>query len=446
MMRIYRIASIVVLLIIGILSSNRVLGISITGLVFATIILILFLVKADEQFRNMQEGKKDYKKIFRISVVVSLLILISINAISNIPCVASCVWWNTFYGILNSLAISALAGFAVALLVDTPELVRTFGETIKDVMGSDDYLNNLSPDKLKGIRNKASHILHSGDGKMPETFASLDEKLSELIGKPYYGFLNESIICHEKSSYFDIVKKMDENYDEKEPVSGIFFQKDVCIEYSIVNPQGAPKAEADIGLCKYLDLPDKCEFKYAFILEDFEVSIDGEDYIDISPNTQIVVCRKKNGAHKSNDPNTMTYNSILRLRNHNTDCVNRDYSAKTIGNDIPKYIETQSDSKAELLASFQNIVSVKIKYKQICPSSDSHYTRRLKYPAQTYMISYHTDDNMLLHGQIIGTLINQADVSITQSTDKDLIIVCRNWLLPMNGSFIVMDDKISEDS
>lgn len=40
----------VVLLIIGILSSNRVLGISITGLVFATIILILFLVKADEQF------------------------------------------------------------------------------------------------------------------------------------------------------------------------------------------------------------------------------------------------------------------------------------------------------------------------------------------------------------------------------------------------------------
>ena len=106
------------------------------------------------------------------------------------------------------------------------------------------------------------------------------------------------------------------------------------------------------------------------------------------------------------------------------------------------YQKADSESGVELVAQFSKRVCVKIKYKQICPWSDSHYTRRLKYPAQTYMISYYCEDNLLLHGQVLGTLINQPDISVIQSCDNSLIMSCRNWLLPMNGAFIVMDDKV----
>ena len=108
------------------------------------------------------------------------------------------------------------------------------------------------------------------------------------------------------------------------------------------------------------------------------------------------------------------------------------------------YKNTPEDTKNNVSVHFKNNVRVTFIYSQICPIADSHYTRRIKYSAMNYSLNYSCHDDYALHGQIIGTLIKQSDMSIIKNGANNLSLICRNWLLPKNGAFIVMDDIINK--
>ena len=90
-----------------------------------------------------------------------------------------------------------------------------------------------------------------------------------------------------------------------------------------------------------------------------------------------------------------------------------------------------------LKVSFKKQVSVIIKYKQFLDIEDNHYTRRLRYPAQSYRLDYNCSQGTRLLGQLFGTLVDQSKVSINISKDKNMLSVeSHDWLLPKSGAFV----------
>ena len=173
------------------------------------------------------------------------------------------------------------------------------------------------------------------------------------------------------------------------------------------------------------------------------MTIDGGETHDICKSLVIERCKVTNGKVGS-DPNTMTYDTIVRMGLRNEDVLTSETIKTLDKTGETKYDNKESDTKHEVKAKFKDEVHVRISYSQIFPIADSHYTRRLKYSAKNYIISYSCPDGYLLHGQILGTLIKQSDMSIIKNNRNNLTMICRSWLLPKNGSFIVMDDVVKE--
>ena len=74
------------------------------------------------------------------------------------------------------------------------------------------------------------------------------------------------------------------------------------------------------------------------------------------------------------------------------------------------------------------------------PISDISYTKRLRYPAKYFDLDYtlSEDIDFTVVGQLMGTLMDQPDVTINVSDSKKSIKMhTHNWLLPKNGAVIV---------
>ena len=385
------------------------------------------------------EQKKDYKSSFLWSIVLCATLIIAIIVVVNVGCITIPTWLNITLNAIIALATSAIAGLLVAILVDTPSLVSSFKSMLTESLVSKDYLKHLPENSLEDIRKQVVGLIHKRSCNVPDSFLELDDDLCRLIDAPYYSYLHEQIVCSKRDSFSALAKPGETNRNES--IQGLFYKKEVHLEFQIFNPN-KEGIEAEIGLTKYIDLPEECELSDALNIKAFEVSIDDDTTYDIC-NSLIIERSKAHTGHVGSDPNTMTYDTIVRMSVPNHTVINKDNIASLKGGSV-LYKNTPEDTKNNVSVHFKNNVRVTFIYSQICPIADSHYTRRIKYSAMNYSLNYSCHDDYALHGQIIGTLIKQSDMSIIKNGANNLSLICRNWLLPKNGAFIVMDDIINK--
>lgn len=411
--------------------------------------------------------------------------ILAISSILIICSLASdlCPNKSNFIDVLSSIIIgvapSVFAGAFVARIIDTPSLINSFKELVVSSLTSDSYLEGLPKDRLQSLKDNINQELRKDSDRVPSDFHLLDNKLSAYINEPFYDYFNDDVICSKPMNIRDAISKIKscdirieakdepQRVDNKEASTGIsnssklYVIKQIQTEFQLINPSSKSNAMADIGIRKSLDFPEGTRVEEMFYLQELLVSIDGSDFVELAVNVESFT---KNGTIGSN-PDTMTYNSTigLVLKPEEKDLTSRIislFAPVEINDDILtkdnidnyKYSNTNkqrcgytyrsNDAFSKLMAEFKHSVTVKMKYKIIIPEADNHYTRRLRYPARTLLEQYSCDSNVHIHGQVLGTLVDQKNIAILQSDPRHITIQCRGWLLPGNGTFIVLDDVL----
>ena len=419
----------------------------------------------DQTQDQTQTQKNDYqtkvKEKRRLSCLLIWFSTLVIVATAVILFFVHCVphWLKLVCEILSGVAASALAGGIVAYTADIPSIVNSFKGLIVDSLTSNSYLENIDVDQLKSIKKTVVKNLHK-NVELPESLLQLDANLGDMFDNPYYSFFNEIVFCHKQGTFEAVSLKMREKEEgsqqeeNQEPQDNTkisnkqqagkvdyYVLKDITNEYEIINPN-LDEAVVDIGLQKCFDLPSGKTTKELFLLQQFEVQIDDHKKVDIEVDVETFT--KK--ALKRSAPETMTYDSTLGLVLKGSP-KDKELTASNIDNHkkhlLPDFNPRDSDTPCELLVRFKNKVRVVLKYRMIIPVRDNHYTRRMRYSSESLLLSYHCEDNVQIHGQVLGTLVKQDKITIVQDDNhkNSIMIQCRGWLLPGNGIFVVLDDK-----
>lgn len=108
---------------------------------------------------------------------------------------------------------------------------------------------------------------------------------------------------------------------------------------------------------------------------------------------------------------------------------------------LTEYFPVDKVAHVGLWASFHKKIQVKLEFFIAVPKIDVCYTKRLRYPVKLFNLDYslNTDiEGYTVVGQMMGTLIDQPDVSTDLSLDEKRITMrTHNWLLPKNGAVVV---------
>lgn len=348
--------------------------------------------------------------------------------------------WNIVFDCLLSLGISLLAGVILAKLVNIPQNLEDFTQIVTTSLSSFRYLRSLTKEQLVSLRNRVTFELHTKNlPNMPQGLLRLDKNICDLLSKPFYKVYREIIQCHHDGNYKDIA--FGPVYKQGIEVGRKFFWKEVTQEYTIKNPYGKQTPiKADTGIRNHIFLPDKCEIRNVFMIESYQISIDGQPFVNIM-NALKVVYNNHTKCTSGIDPNATTYNTGLYIMTKDEKILSQEYLKDL--SEISQEINYESiDSEKEMLVLFNDTVSVKFKYKQVIPIADNHFTKRLKYSTKSYRLDYYCEDDMQLFGQLFGILIDQSQVAVNQSKDgKHISIESFEWLLPKSGAFVAMGGK-----
>lgn len=338
---------------------------------------------------------------------------------------------KTYNPLIVSISTSLLAGALVALLVDLPQKAEKIMKLMSTALVSFEYLGSLSREQLKTLRSRVTNELYSQKApNMPRGILLLDQRLCDLLEEPYYSTYRETIHCQAEK---ELISNSNPGSKHK------FIEKEVTEEYTIINPFSHNHiAKANIGISKYLIIPKDFSVTELFQIESYQVSIDGSKYIDILP--LIDIHSHTYEPHNSGGrPDAATYNAALYLKLFSGSVVNSDSMLNLPQRTSDYKIDPTITDDTGLKASFKKQVSVIIKYKQHLDIEDNHYTRRLRYPAQSYRLDYNCSQGTRLLGQLFGTLVDQSKVSINISKEKNMLsIESHDWLLPKSGAFVVM--------
>lgn len=371
------------------------------------------------------------------------LIVISIYFKQSANCFGEIIW-----DVLLSIGISLSTGAVLFKLINIHQYLEEYTHIVSTSLSTFKYLSSLTREQLSTLRNKVTYELHSKNvPNMPQGFLKLDKKVCELLEHPFYKFYRESIQCQEKGKYGDIVKHIkgeDYNIPDTNLASINVFIKEVTQEYTIKSPFDRTRSiKSNIGISNFIWRPKGCDISEMFQIESFQVSIDGHPYIDISPLLTILY-KQQTTSSVNLDPDTTTYNTGMYLSTKTGNTITLDSLKMLNSNDVASYkaIRGSLCQNLGLFVQFYDSVSVKFKYKQINPESDNHFTKRLKYSAQSYRLDYYCDYDTHLFGQLFGTLIDQSNISINLSMDgRHISIESFDWLLPKSGAFVVMGNK-----
>lgn len=405
-------------------------------------------VQSQEEMSDLEnyQSKARYRKALSLWFMRGSMVIVVIIAIIVGFCDLK-NWVNVLCTIIMSLATSTFAGSMVSYFVDIPGIIDGFRSMILSTLSSDSYIASLPNERLQSIREQTIKLLHKDADRVPDGLLKLDTAMCDLLEKPYYSFFTESVVCHKKADFASSHKLFLESIGKSVPadsdnlfsgITGDFNVKNVEIDFEIVNSVGTRPAEANIGLRKSMNLSESCKIEDVFAITLFEVTIDDS----IPTNLTAVINYYRRRSASSSNPETMTYDSSLSLSSDEQSTkITKENIKDFCSEDAWKYIYLDSDSFKDLLVEFQDRVKVKIKYTQILPNADNHFTRRLRYSTKQYLLLYSSEDNVQLHGQVLGTKVDQERISIMQSDKKHITIQCRDWLLPGNGTFVVSDDK-----
>jgi len=380
----------------------------------------------NELFQKVENNRR-ISKILMIGSIVLLALVALVSFFAKCP-----DWLNSLLLIFSAFATSILAGSLVSYVIDMPAIIYAFRSLIINSLASDEYLESLPPARLQDIRKKTIKLIHKEATSVPESLLNIDTVLCDLIEKPYYSFYNESIVCHKKEPASVVF-----NNKEGSRPNDFYIVKDVDLEFEIRNPKGNTKALADIGLRKALDTGSH-RLEEMFSIVSFELFIDENTPVFIYPEIRYF----NKPSAKSNNIDAMAYDTHLSFSTPGNRTITADNCSEFSNTASCVYLANGTNRSTALVTEFEKSVRVKLKYRQVISSDDNHYTKRLRYAAKAFMLYYSSEDNVKLHGQILGTNIAQKNVSLLRSDDKHITIQCRDWLLPGDGTFIVADDKI----
>lgn len=339
---------------------------------------------------------------------------------------------KTILKILQPISNSLIAAVVVYFLIDIPGRLREYQEFFIDLLSSEKHLKLMQEKQLTKLRKEVTWQLHVKDlPNMPKGLIDIDERFCEMLKQPYYKTYSQSTSVSITGEDSEILRKK------------------VKVEYTAYNPHDKNKAiRFDIGLANSLcfkNEPTTVEAQNLFQLNAFSISFDGEEReYNLLPLLQIGVTKERKDGFMYNGRIVLMPKSNDTNENEPLDKEKLDQSSGVSQEEL-SYKILDDSSLAGLFVLFQDKIKVKFEYEVSVPQDDISYTKRLRYPVKYFTLNYSLDasmKDMTVVGQIIGTLIDQPDISVETSDDKKRIILkTQNWLLPKNGAMIVHCNK-----
>ena len=194
----------------------------------------------------------------------------------------------------------------------------------------------------------------------------------------------------------------------------------------------------DIGLANSLRFEkdiSKSEAKNLFKIKRFTISIDGSDTeVDLLPYIKIQIVKQEEVGLKYNGKVI-----LAPIDDNPKNSLNLDKKNIFFKSESPLY-ELVDFANNKMYIEFKDKIHVYLEYEIVTPENDLCYTKRLRYPVKYFHLDYSVDDSVgcFLNGQLIGTMLDQQDVSTeTMKENKRICLHTHNWLLPKNGAVIV---------
>lgn len=344
--------------------------------------ILAFELKNRRQKRN---ANQTLWIIGLIALVVYILVLILPEILFPTTNLSSLV------EILKGVCLSIFAGSVLAICIDIPTRLQEYEKSFISALSSNSYIKSLDDFQLSKLRKNVTEQLHKTKvPNMAKDLIDFDQRILDLLRKPYYTHYRHSVICSlskDKSSFI----------------------KEHTIEYELINPYGkAHKTVENIRLRNLVLIEDKedpvSNVGLICQIDDDDVKRDFSDRIgfDIRPGS------------------------------------NEFYSVQ-----VSIYDKNGDKSVEGIRVEFSDRLRVKLTYTIRVNKSDPCFTKRLKYPTKNFRLDYNCDDpSITLFGQILGTQINQSDISINYNDKKSFVsLETFDWLLPSNGAIVVMLKK-----
>lgn len=330
--------------------------------------------------------------------------------------------WEIWLKICSPIANSVIAAILCAYIMDIPSRMTEYQDYFTRLLSSPDYLKVMDEDDLIDLRRKVLWQLHIKDvPRMPKGLIKLDERILDMLKNPYFKTYNQIIQVKDIAESPGSLKKI------------------VTVEYLAHNPYPNDHAvKMDVGLAnsvKFVADINEETAKKLFIIKKFTVTVGDQDTpINLLPQVDVLI-------HKKSEEGLL-YNGVIEIgkkQNHGSDNT-LDISQPTSNDNEVIYRVTEGEDISKLWLEFRDKIKVRLEYEVTIPEDDNIYTKRLRYPVKYFHLDYSIDSNLhyKLVGQLIGTLLDQQDVSHENlNNDCRIHIRTNNWLLPKNGAIIV---------
>ena len=299
------------------------------------------------------------------------------------PCFANKDFWSNA---LSGIGLSLFAGAIISFLIDLPNTLKNYKQSIIDTLTSNDYLATLEPDKLEILRKDVTVALYSNTKDAETGLVELDQQICSLLQQPYYTYYRQTVKCI---------------YDDKLP----FIEKDIYVEYELKNPNSQIPVREDIGLRINTESLSASGVAFDAMLE-----VKSIEY-------------QKDGVEPKVD--------------------NKVHVFPEMGSDGIKVCLLMSQDKSSYIpfnVEFRDLLVVKITYTSRIPKKDVIFTKRLRHPAKSFILNYWVNERSFkrLHGELIGTLMGGNDYSLTGNETSSIVIESKKWLLPKNGAVVMI--------
>lgn len=378
--------------------------------------------------KKRQRKRKSPRPFILVALLVISLVFSILNIVLN---------KNNNYAILEiaaPIASSMLAAILTAYLIDMPGRMNEYQDYFVELLSSNEYLKQLSDEDLSNLREHITTLQHEKDfPNMPKGLIKLDEQIFQMLRNPYF------------KDYTQIVSL------EKETDQSNTIIKKGTIEYTAHNPGRKDyPVTMNIGMSNDVMFPDSSitdgktmaeSAKGIFKINKFVISFDtDDDYIDLRPYISVVTDKVQE--------NELAYNGTIHLaplKENGYSNIDKPFTKANFKErkkfEKLEYRHNDEEQHVDLFVKFRDKIKIRLEYQTEIPIDDICFTKRLRYPVKHFLLDYSLGQNMSeysLTGQILGTLIDQPDITRNLSADKHKITLkTQNWLLPKNGVYVV---------
>ncbi|MBO5189625.1 MAG: hypothetical protein J6C22_01140 [Bacteroides sp.] len=344
---------------------------------------------------NKKRKKKQNNTHLRVITFISLGLLFYVlsSVFSNDD---NCKFTHSeyLYNIISGISISIIAGSLLSFVIDLPSRLKEYEESFINALASNNYLKSLDENRLTKLRNDITEQLHKANAPcMAKGLINIDQRICELLRKPYYAKYRQFVIC---------TPIKDSEFIEKEHI----------INYTLINPYSVNRDATEFISIKNLILLKSNEKAKENAIKDIKItcSIDGKETKDYSNDIKLVFS---------------TINSKVNF-----------YDTQVC---IDAKEEKNTDIKKGIRIDFKDHIEVHMQYKIQVHKDDICFTKRLQHPVKNFRLDYsYKKDGVKLFGQIFGTEMQQSDISIQYLSDNAISLETFDWLLPTNGAIVVM--------